>query len=328
MERVSLSALEAKKYFSLIQSKSHLSYIEIAESLNVSPRTLRDWRNSVYTFSVPIANKIKQKYNIILPTSAYLFEEREVKSKSGRIGAIKRYAMYGNPGTAEGRSKGGLNSLAIHQKFKTGFYLRKSFKTPEESDKLAEFIGIILGDGGVTINQLRVTLNSIDDEPYSKYIVNMIFKLFGEYPMIQKRRGNTLEVVISGRTLIEMIVKKGLVIGNKVVQNVGIPGWISKSNSYRQSVLRGLFDTDGSVYLDRHSFNGNSYKSICVAFTNYSPSLLGNINENLLHFGFSPTASTKNRIMLRHRKEVLKFFREINPRNIKHKLRLKRFLEA
>ena len=52
--------------------------------------------------------------------------------------------------------------------------------------KLAEFVGILLGDGSLclkdgrnTNNRMKVTLNKVDDVEYVEYVKNLIFELFG-----------------------------------------------------------------------------------------------------------------------------------------------------
>jgi len=41
---------------------------------------------------------------------------------------------------------------------------------PERSSNLAEFIGIILGDGGITERQVTVTLHKHDDKDFCFYV--------------------------------------------------------------------------------------------------------------------------------------------------------------
>jgi len=39
--------------------------------------------------------------------------------------------------------------------------------------------------------------------------------------------------------------------GPKIKQNISIPPWIKNNKKYSIECLRGLFETDGSIYLDR-----------------------------------------------------------------------------
>jgi len=44
-----------------------------------------------------------------------------LKQKAGKLGGHARIALYGNPGTVEGRAKGGRNSQLTHRRLDTVF---------------------------------------------------------------------------------------------------------------------------------------------------------------------------------------------------------------
>ena len=110
-------------------------------------------------------------------------------------------------------------------------------------------MGILLGDGGLTPWQVHISLNSEADKNYIPFVVSLGNQLFGEKPRVFRRK-NTKEATIyySGISLIKYLTKIGLKIGNKVKQQVGVPGWIKSSPSYKIACLRGLMDTDGGVF--------------------------------------------------------------------------------
>jgi hypothetical protein len=75
-------------------------------------------------------------------------------TERARLGGLRRCELYGNPGTAEGRSKGGRRGcefFRLHPEIARlrGFVTRKETKNPPRSGELANFIGIMLGDGGI-----------------------------------------------------------------------------------------------------------------------------------------------------------------------------------
>ena len=96
--------------------------------------------------------------------------------EKSRLGALRRNEMYGNPGTQEGRSKGGKKAALFWKNNQElaksiGFVVRKEISHPNRSVDLAEFIGILLGDGGLPGNhQARITFNYQTDFKYSGYI--------------------------------------------------------------------------------------------------------------------------------------------------------------
>lgn len=329
MKRVYLPISQAHQYFLAILENAKLTISNLAKRYGVSSRTVRDWKDGKYSIPFDFTKKIFTDWEIDIPLNSVVKDDRESKSLAGRRGAITRYARYGNPGTSEGRVKGGKNSLNTHRARKTGFRLEKQFIFPGNSENLAEFIGIMLGDGGMTNNQIRITLNKIDDRHYAQYVGGLIHKLFGEYPSIFERdKRGVLEIVVSGQKLVRFLQNKGLVVGNKIRQHIEIPKWIYQRKEWRVMALRGLFDTDGSIYQDRHTLKEVHYKSVCVAYTSYSHNLLTDIYDSLRLLGFSPTKSTINRIMVRKREEVLNFFAILRPSNKKHIDRFKTYLEA
>lgn len=327
MDRIFLDQTSRQSYFESIAaliSKSHNSF---ANELNISERTLRDWASGKYRFPVWFAEKIRNNFGLPLPGDSKIEDEQKIKAIAGRKGAIIRNSIYGNPGTMDGRKKGGLNSLKKHSVNKTGFKTLKEMATLLKSEELAEFIGIMIGDGGMTQNQIRVTLG-LDEKEYSEGVKKIMGSITGWEPSLSvRKKNNTIEVVLAGRGLVQGLKRLGLLIGDKIKQGVRMPNWVMDKKSFVVAALRGMFDTDGSVYTDKHFRDRRIYSSVCIAFTSYSPVLLDDIGRSLYLLDFHPTNSTKNRIMLRRKEEVIRFFKTINPRNSKHLTRFTNFME-
>lgn len=109
-----------------------------------------------------------------------------------------RMKMYGPPGTPEGRSKGGKISqlkrtLNPEQYRGIGVIVRNSFNYPSESSKLAEFIGIMLGDGGVSKDQIKISLDMNADKEYVIIVMKLIQELFGKKPSLYNRKSLTYQ---------------------------------------------------------------------------------------------------------------------------------------
>lgn len=248
------------------------------------------------------------------------------KSEAGRLGGVARFKHHGNPGTTEGRKKGGVRSLATHVKNKTGFILRKEVAIPSPSEKLAEFIGIFLGDGHVGMYQASITTNADTDYQHAKYVQLLVQKLFKIRATLSlKKNSNACTVVISSRTVCDFLQKNGLPQRNKIRDGVNIPRWIQKKFIYRAHCVRGLFDTDGSVYLDRHVIKGKEYRHIGLAFANQNTEILSFFKETLEGCGLHPTQKTPFRLFLRRSEEIAIFFKEFGSSNPKHKKRYKQF---
>lgn len=327
MKRVYLHKEDINKIFKVLRTNLNLNNQDLAFKLSISPRTLNDWINARYGIPLHTIEYLVKRYQIEMPKGILIKDEKDVRAIAGKIGGATAYQKYGNPGTYEGRKKGGFESLKTHNAKHTGFVLRKVFIPIQPSEKLAEFIGVMLGDGGMTKYQVRISLNKKDDALYAEYLQDVIIDLFRCKPTVRDKK-NVRELVISGIDFVEKLNGLGLVVGNKIKQSISVPNWILKNSQYCKMCIRGLFDTDGSVFLDVHTIRGKRYSSSNVAITTYSPKLFGDINRIFRNMGFNPTISTKHRVTLRQREQVVRFFRIIRPSNAKHLIRFQKQQEV
>lgn len=326
--RVILDEETRNDYFSSLKNKADLSWKKLAEVLKLNGRMLRSWRSGELTIPKDLFDKVSDMYEIKIPNGAkHLAEYWHIK-EAARKGAVARLVKYGNLGTLEGRRKGGLNSLKSPKLKATNFKFRKVIKFPRKSEQLAELVGIMIGDGGITPFQVKVTLDLVKDKDFAFFVKALFEKLFGiKVSILETKKDSTIEVVVSSRAVVEFLMKCGLPNGNKIRQGIDIPRWIKANLNWSRRCLRGIFDTDGSVYLDRHTGKLGMYRSINVALTSASPKLLLSINDILLKEGFVPTITSKGSIRLRRSEEMLKFFKIIGSDNPKHLGRLGEFLQ-
>ena len=101
----------------------------------------------------------------------------------------------------------------------------------------------------------------------------------------------------------------GIPIGKKKGQ-LHIPLQLQKNEGFLKSYLRGLFDTDGSLY-----FRRKSGKVISIISRDHS--FLKEVKNALKQLNFSPSLSGKN-LYIYNQEEINKFFSEIKPANSKH----------
>lgn len=130
----------------------------------------------------------------------------------------------------------------------------------ETSEKLAEFFGILAGDGYVNFKNdhdytVSIAGHKIDDELYHlKYIYPLFRELFGLNPKINiKLKQNGRYIYIRSKTIVNFIKSNYFY---KYKGKIDIPDWIFENKKYFNSFLRGLVDTDGSVAIKKR------YKSI------------------------------------------------------------------
>ncbi len=68
--------------------------------------------------------------------------------------------------------------------------------------------------------------------------------------------------------------------GSKIDQRVSVPTWIKENDEYKVYCLRGLLETDGTIYSDR------GYPM--VMFTSAIPKLANEVYQMILSFNFVP----------------------------------------
>lgn len=281
---------QQKSFIENIISKSGLDINHLASIVNISPRNFRDWRREKISITRPAVEKMSKQFNVATPETIDILENRWVKHKSekGKIGGFAFKKIYGNPATPEGRIKGGRKALAILREKGIIPPINK-FNHPRYSKKLAEFTGIMLGDGGITSSQIQITLNSIADKEYLMFVKKLCLYLFKSEPKIFKKKGCNANVIYyNGVDLIEFLKTIGLKIGNKVKLQVDVPKWIKQNNDYSIACLRGLMDTDGCMSIHKYKVNGKEYSYKNLIFTNCSIPLAKFVYETLIKVGLRP----------------------------------------
>ena len=109
-----------------------------------------------------------------------------------------------------------------------------------------------------------------------------------------------------------------MIRGNKVTSQLRTPLWIRSRWGYQLAFLRGLFDTDGCVYVDAHKINGRTYNNVGMAFTNRSLPLLADFKGYLERMGLHPTQKTKYTVFLRRERDIQRYFAVVGSSNPKH----------
>lgn len=208
----------------------------------------------------------------------------------------------------------------------------KKIKIPVYSEELAEFIGILLGDGNICsfikgkknrTYSVRIAGDSRNDYTYlTKFVAPLCKNLFGITPKFYKsKRCNAFYVRLDGLRLIEYLSTMGLKSGNKLKNQSTIPKWIWSNNKYLRSCVRGLIDTDGSIYELLPNWPG----CMQIMFKNYDKTLLEDTRKAFLLLGFKiSNISMGNKIYLTRKLDIDKFYKEVGFSNLKHILRYKK----
>ena len=159
------------------------------------------------------------------------------------------------------------------------FFMNNDYK-----NHLAYITGVAIGDGNLSNpNGRAVRLRITCDIKYKNIINNIIFPLKKIFPnnkvSIVKRKKNCIDISCYSNKL-ETLLGWKADKGSKYKQKVSVPLWIKNNKKFTILRLRGLFETDGSIYFDR------KYKM--VNFTTIIPKLAKDVINMISRIGFKP----------------------------------------
>ncbi|EKE19685.1 MAG: hypothetical protein ACD_8C00124G0034 [uncultured bacterium] len=153
-----------------------------------------------------------------------------------------------------------------------------------DKNNLAYLVGVAMGDGNLSNpNGRAVRLRVTCDKKYKKLIDNIISSISKLLPNNKVseviRKDNCTDISCYSNKWENFLgwSAKG---GSKEKQEITIPEWIKKNEKYSISCLKGLFETDGSIYTDR--------KYLMANFVTIIPTLAADVMEIITGLGFKP----------------------------------------
>ena len=194
---------------------------------------------------------------------------------------------------------------------------------------LAEIIGIMLGDGGIYLDykhkyQLTISFNKKEIQ-YRDYVKNLFEDYFFPYTFRVDELASEFLIRNVSFHLVDYLISEGLISGDKNKNRISIPKWVFQDKKYLIPCIRGLFDTDGSIYRKY----GN-YSQIQFKFGHFE--IVDSIRKGLVILDFKPTKITSElnngfthwKVYLSRQDEIKRFFNIFNPANKKHLSRYKK----
>ncbi len=266
------------------ESHKAKNWSDIAKILDVSPDALKEWRYETAS----------------LPSRIY--------SRIDRSRRYERWVMERRK-DSWGQALGGRNSLEG----------RNSIKVPPDSPSLAEFFGIILGDGNVYVNkkygayQIRVACHPLQEREYAQFVSNLFRTLFGLKSSLTKR-GRGLYVCVNSRELSTFLLNNLPGLKSRFT----FQSWLLEDPKCLGSFVRGLTDTDGSVYRLSNKDPG----TVRIGFKNTDRSLSCAYRKALLKLGFHPSKLIHRNVFLTRKEDTNRYLKEIGFHNTKHRERL------
>lgn len=311
-----------KKFLEDVERELKIDTKGLARLVGVHRRSVNDWEREKFSIPLPVAQSLCQKTGLSLPKNIMVREPFWYASKGAKYGWQALVKKYGKiPVDEEYRKKKWREWWEKEGKFKKHPIINvfAPVSLPKRGTELAEFTGIVLGDGGVTKGQITITLNRTDDKEFALYVRNLIKQLFAISPSLYERKGeNTVSIVISRSLVVKFFNDMGIPVGGKVRQQTGVPSWARDSKEFTKFCARGLFDTDGCFYVDKHRYKEKVYYNCAMNFTNRSFPILSFFKESMQELGFHPSQNTRFSISMRRENEIKRYFQEVGSSNLKH----------
>ncbi len=208
----------------------------------------------------------------------------------------------------------GLN-IEHPQKINLEKYSPKKVIKPKMNSELAEIFGVINGDGHIDkeCREICVVGNALESD-YFDYLKGLFERNFNLKFTIFKMRPTTLKLRVYSKGLAEILVKSyGFPFGHKTGK-LSIPKKVFKSKKWLSAYIRGLFDTDGTIYKRRK-------KDMVIEIISVDKNYLNQVKDALSMLNFKAGISGKN-LYIYDQEDIRRFFDVVKPANSKH---LKRF---
>lgn len=188
-----------------------------------------------------------------------------------------------------------------------------------QNAKLAELVGILLGDGSFYMSghntEVDIALNT-KDACYKEHVKKPLQSITNTYVWEKHPKDkNCAHLRITRKLPVMELLEVSLrVPGNKIKNAVTIPKWIWKKNLFVRRCIRGLIDTDGSVYRLKPQWP-NLFQ---ISFKNNNTTLLEDTRRAFLISGFHPSHIYGNRIALTRQAEIKDHIAIVGTKNDAH----------
>ncbi len=256
-----------KHFFESIKKKYKRTWKELYIELNIPKYSLDRYKEGKILIPEELFLKIISLLNEEEKRD-FLKNITKLQDNFGQIEGGKKAYKINLRNFEEGRKKG---LISINKnKEERDKKIRESIFNIELSKEICEFIGAFIGDGFFNcynnkLYQIGFSGDSrFDLEYYTECIIPNIKKHFPYLnPHIYKiKNKNGMNINFYSKELFYYLKDVIGFIPGKKVYTISIPEIILKEKSFIYSTIRGIFDTDGGVYLDKRKGYKKSYPRI------------------------------------------------------------------
>ncbi len=220
---------------------------------------------------------------------------------------------------------------------------RREISFPDRNEDLAEFFGILSGDGYMNEYPKRqeyvieISGNKLKDFEYLNNFVSPLIKtLFNIEPKFYKTiNQNTIFLRISSKGIFHFLRIAEFLPGRK--KEIAPPHWITENKLFFKRFVRGFFDTDG--YLCLKNKEGKKYP--VAGLTSKSRTLIQEIKSLLEKFEISSCiVPQKNfgdryekesivyKLQISGKKNIINLYREIGSNNNRNIIKFQEFFNG
>jgi hypothetical protein len=314
MDRIVIKRGKQKEMLLAFISHNGKSQLAAAKALGVPRRSLRNWLNETRTLPDDIFKKIVRGCPASANFSEYICKVLDAnwgRAKGGKNCYTTLKKKYGEEEFVRRQLAGGKASIKLRLREITG-------KLPLPGDEhVLELLGALIGDGWIGISGGRKQVcycGNLRQQQYANHLQKLMRHTFHVSGYLKfRKKFSVFYIIINSSSIFDFFrANFDFPVGSKTKFNTRLlPSDFSKA----VHVIRGVFDTDGSIYFDKAPCYARPYPAIDI--TSHNPELLVWISKTLAKKGFK-VISLKYSIRLKTYGQVERWFNEIKPSNKVH----------
>lgn len=303
----------------LSRNMNFKTWKEVAKFLKISRSMLGRYRTGSLTLPSRIFNKIIKA----VPLETKVYFSKKILIKPDNWGQVKGgKTTYKNYKYIFERGR----KIGLQKLLNRGPKYKFDINVPLSED-LCEFLGAFIGDGftnkyGSSYIIQFTGHRTLDREYYYSFIIPFAQSFFGIKPHIFEEE-NTVRVSFYSKLLFELLTKRFKFPAGKKSKIIRIPDELLISKSFIAATLRGIFDTDGSIYFDKRSAYKSPYPKI--EFHMHNTKILNQIKIYLEEFNLKVFLSKDRKVYLCGIDSLKLFISTIGIINSNHLTRIKRY---